>query len=103
MACLLEAPLRMSVLSVSLVFQVHLSKLQSVNSKNKCLYVTWFVIRRSDECNFIRVVFSASLQANLKAMQYVVLRLCIRWCSCFQFLFRPQGREGAVGVKGSHD
>lgn len=102
MACLLEAPLRMSVLSVSLAFQVHLAKLQYVNSKNKCLHITWFVMRRSDECNFIRVVFSASLQANLNAMQYVVLRLCIRRCSCFRFSFRPQGREGAAAVNGSH-
>lgn len=103
MACLLEAPLRMSVLSVSLKFQVQLSKLQYVNSKTKCLYIMWFVMRRSEECNFKRVVFSASLQANLKAMQYVVLRLCIRWCSCFPFSFRPQGREGAARLRGLHD
>lgn len=92
MACLLEAPLRMSVLSVSLVFQVQFSKLQSVNSKNKCLYISWFVTGNQELCNFKGGVFCASLQANLEAKRYAVLRLCIRRCSCFQFLFRPQGR-----------
>lgn len=55
MACLLEAPLRMSVLSVSLALQVHSSKLQSANSKHKALCVAWFATRRPEERNFIRV------------------------------------------------
>lgn len=65
MACLLEAPLRMSVLSVSLLFQVHLSKLQPGNSKDVCLLVICFAMRRPEQRNLNRVVYFWVLACRL--------------------------------------